>query len=89
MTERDKEVIKAFEKYIDDFDKNGLAIYDNIVDKLTLDIIRRQQSEIECLKQKINHLEKDIYAYKLLYIGAESETIKDYVENLCRSEELK
>lgn len=30
MTERDKEVIRAFEKHIDDFDKNGLAIYDNI-----------------------------------------------------------
>lgn len=46
----DNEIIQAFEKHIDEFDKNGISVDNNRIDKLVLDLINRQQAEIERLK---------------------------------------
>lgn len=46
----DKEIIKALENHIDDFNKNGVSVDNNRLDKLALDLINRQQAEIVRLK---------------------------------------
>ena len=46
----DKEIIKALEIHINEFDKTGISVDNNRLDKLTLDLINRQQAEIERLK---------------------------------------
>ena len=47
----DNEIIQAFEKHIDEFDKNGISVDNNRIDKLVLDLINRQQAEIERLEK--------------------------------------
>ena len=46
----DKEIIKALEIHINEFDKTGISVDNNRLDKLTLDLINRQQAEIIRLK---------------------------------------
>lgn len=56
----DKEIIKALEKHIYDFDKYQVAIDPCRLDKMPLDLIKRQQAEIERL-EKENDDKKNAY----------------------------
>lgn len=54
----DKEIIKVLEIHINEFDKTGISADNNRLDKLTLDLINRQQAEIEQWKEEANKYQK-------------------------------
>ena len=43
----DNKIIKALEIHINEFNKTGISVDNNRLDKLTLDLINRQKAEIE------------------------------------------
>ena len=47
----DNEIIKALEIHINEYDKTGISVDNNRLDKLTLDLINRQKAEIERLEK--------------------------------------
>ena len=75
----DNEIIKYLEQTIDKYNKNEIFV-DNIrLDKLSLDIIKRQQAEIERLK-KI--LAKEEEKYKLCAKRFYEVGVRDFAEKL-------
>lgn len=50
----DNEIIKALQIHINEYDKTGISVDNNRLDKLTLDLIYRQQAEIERLRKEVN-----------------------------------
>ena len=78
----DNEIIKYLEQAIDKYNKNEIFV-DNIrLDKLSLDIIKRQQVEIERLKIE-NHAHRGAAnSYKLHYNEARAEAVKEFAEKL-------
>ena len=79
----DKEIIKALENHIDDFNKNGISVDNNRLDKLTLDLINRQKAEIERLKGWENLLKAESHAP--IVKKAKSEAIKEFAKRLKNS----
>ena len=92
----DNEIIKYLEQAIDKYNKNEIFV-DNIrLDKLSLDIIKRQQAEIEKLKSvqlvqanRIAELRSTkfeqinvIQNLKQQLITSKSEAVKEFVERL-------
>ena len=78
----DNEIIKYLEQAIDKYNKNEIFV-DNIrLDKLSLDIIKRQQVEIERLKIE-NHAHRGAAnSYKLHYNEARAEAVKEFADRL-------
>lgn len=91
----DNEIIQAFEKHIDEFDKNGISVDNNRIDKLVLDLINRQQAENERLKKENEILSinadtafqdgfneaQDLYA-KQVKAEIKSEAVREFAERL-------
>ena len=92
----DNEIIKYLEQVIDKYDKNKIFV-DNIrLDKLSLDLIKRQQAEIERLRSvqlvqanRIAELRSTkfeqinvIQNLKQQLITSKSEAVKEFTERL-------
>ena len=78
----DKEIIKAIENSIDEYDKTGIAVANNRIDKLILDLIMRQQAEIERLKIENQAFRSSANSYKLHYNEARAKAIKEFAKRL-------
>lgn len=81
----DNEIIKYLEQAIDKYNKNEIFV-DNIrLDKLSLDIIKRQQVEIERLKIENQSLRSAANSYKIHYCkavkGFEEFAQRAYIDN--------
>ena len=81
----DNEIIKALEIHINEFDKMGISVDNNRLDKLTLDLIKRQQAENEELRIENQSLRAAANSYKMHYNEAKSEAIKEFTERLKES----
>ena len=76
------EIIKYLEQAIDKYNKNEIFV-DNIrLDKLSLDIIKRQQAEIDGLRADLKRVcaERDAHICTNNFI--KSEAIKEFAERL-------
>ena len=74
----DNEIIKYLEQAIDEYDKNEISISNIRIDKLSLDLITRQQEEIDRLKATV-----DSFTYiGKLYSEIKAEAIKEFAERL-------
>lgn len=89
----DNEIIQAFEKHIDEFDKNGISVDNNRIDKLALDLINRQKEEIERLEKK--EIEIDDFCRRLCRMRmlngdaiASYEDLQNYIQE-AKSEAIK
>ena len=76
----DKEIIKYLEQAIDKYNKNEIFVDNMRLDKLSLDIINRQQAEIDRLKIENQSLRGAANSYKLHYNKARTEAVKEFVE---------
>ena len=81
----DNEIIKALEIHINEYDKTGISVDNNRLDKLALDLINRQKAEIEALKIKNQSLRSAANSYKLHYNEAGTEAIKEFAKRLKNS----
>ena len=80
----DSEIIKCLEQAIDKYNKNEIFV-DNIrLDKLSLDIIKQKQAEIEKLKIENKSLRSAANSYKLHYNNARTEAVKELIEKLTK-----
>ena len=80
----DNEIIKCLEQAIDKYNKNEIFV-DNIrLDKLSLDIIKQKQAEIEKLKIENKSLRSAANSYKLHYNNARIEAVKELIEKLTK-----
>lgn len=80
----DNEIIKYLEQAIDKYNKNEIFV-DNIrLDKLLLDLVKRQQAEIERLKIENQSLRSAANSYKLHYNNARTEAVKELIEKLTK-----
>ena len=78
----DNEIIKYLEQAIDKYNKNEIFV-DNIrLDKLSLDIIKRQQAEIDGLRADLKRVctERDAHICTNNFI--KSEAIKEFADKL-------
>lgn len=85
----DDEIIKYLEQAIDKYNKNEIFV-DNIrLDKLSLDLIKRQQAEIERL-EKIRKADNNlITSLNKCYETAKAEAYKEFIScatDLCYKE---
>lgn len=78
----DNEIIKALENHIDEFDKNGISVDNNRIDKLALDLINRQQAEIEKLTIENQILRMAANSYRLHYNEERVKAVRDFAEAL-------
>ena len=78
----DEEIIKYLEQAVDEYDKNEIFISDVRLDKLSLDLINRQQAEIERLKIENQSLRGAANSYKIHYDEAGAEAVKEFAEQL-------
>ena len=78
----DDEIIKYLEQAIDEYNKNEIFV-DNIrLDKLSLDIIKRQQAEIERLKIENQSLRGAANSYKIHYDEAGAGAVNEFADRL-------
>ena len=76
----DNEIIKALEIHINEFNKTGISVDNNRLDKLTLELINRQKAEIEKLKGST--IVSNIMESQRIKREAKSEAIKEFAERL-------
>ena len=80
----DNEIIKYLEQAIDKYNKNEIFV-DNIrLDKLSLELIKQKQAEIEKLKIENKSLRSAANSYKLHYNNARTEAVKELIEKLTK-----
>ena len=89
----DSEIIKALQIHINEYDKTGISVDNNRLDKLALDLINRQQSEIERLEK--TEIEIDDFCRRLCRMRmlngnaiASYEDFQNYIQE-AKSEAVK
>ena len=76
----DNEIIKALEIHINEFNKTGISVDNNRLDKLTLELINRQKAEIEKLKGST--IVSNIMESQRIKREAKAEAYKEFAERL-------
>lgn len=74
----DNEIIKALEIHINEFNKTGISVDNNRLDKLTLELINRQKAEIEKLKGST--IVSNIMESQRIKREAKAEAYKEFAE---------
>ena len=76
----DNEIIEMIEKHINDYDTKGIAIDTDRIDKLSLDLLRRKQAEIDQWKEEANKYQ-NLWCIAVDDIGtAKAEAIKEFAK---------
>lgn len=78
----DKEIIKYLEQAIDKYNKNEIFVDNMRLDKLSLELIKQKQAEIEKLKIENKSLRSAANSYKLHYNNARTEAVNEFAEKL-------
>ena len=78
----DNEIIKYLEQAIDEYDKNEISVSNIRLDKLSLDLIKRQQTDIDNLRADLKRVcaERDAHICTNNFIKAQA--IKEFAERL-------
>ena len=80
----DNEIIKYLEQAIDKYNKNEIFVDNMRLDKLSLELIKQKQAEIEKLKIENKSLRSAANSYKLHYNNARTEAVKELIEKLTK-----
>lgn len=80
----DSEIIKYLEQAIDKYNKNEIFVDNMRLDKLSLELIKQKQAEIEKLKIENKSLRSAANSYKLHYNNARTEAVKELIEKLTK-----
>ena len=78
----DNEIIKYLEQAIDKYNKNEIFVDNMRLDKLSLELIKQKQAEIEKLKIENKSLRSAANSYKIHYNEARAEAVKEFAERL-------